>query len=147
VVDINGELTGVHMTYLRPDGSGKADLPRQLQRECRGVIRGGTIRLAEYDPDYPLIVGEGIESTLAAMQLFCRLGWSAVDADGLKTAELPARRRDIVIAADNDTTGAGQCAAFDARCRWLAEGRSVRIVTPPDAGTDFNDLLLVRGRK
>jgi hypothetical protein len=51
IVDINGEQTGVHMTYLRRDGAGKADLPKEYQRECRGVISGGMIRLAEFDPN------------------------------------------------------------------------------------------------
>ena len=65
VVNVYGEQTGVHMTYLRPDGGGKADLPKEFQRECRGVIHGGAIRLAEHDPDVELIIGEGVESTLS----------------------------------------------------------------------------------
>jgi hypothetical protein len=46
IVDAGGEQIGVHMTYLRRDGGGKADLPKEFQRECRGLIRGGAIRLA-----------------------------------------------------------------------------------------------------
>ena len=45
VVDIDGEQIGVHMTYLRRDGAGKADLPKEFQRECRGALAGGAIRL------------------------------------------------------------------------------------------------------
>ena len=30
--------------------------------------------------------------------------------------------------------------------RWLAEGRRVRIATPPEPGTDFNDVLMGRSR-
>jgi hypothetical protein len=69
VVDVNGGQTGTHLTYLRRDGAGKADLPRKYQRECRGMIRGGAIRLAEHDPNAELIIGEGVESTFSAMQL------------------------------------------------------------------------------
>ena len=43
IVNVDGEQTGVHLTYLRHDGGGKADLPKQYQRECRGLIRGGAI--------------------------------------------------------------------------------------------------------
>jgi hypothetical protein len=57
IVNISGDLTGVHMTYLRRDGAGKAALPKDYQRECRGLIRGGAIRLGEHDPDYGLLVG------------------------------------------------------------------------------------------
>jgi phage/plasmid primase-like uncharacterized protein len=142
VVDVTGEQMGVHLTYLRRDGGGKATLPKEYQRECRGVIHGGAIRLAEHDPDAELVVGEGVESTLSAMQLFDRAGWAAVYAAGLKTMELPRDVRRIIIAADNDASGAGQRNALAAYDRWTAEGRSARIKTPPTVGTDFNDLLL-----
>ncbi len=146
VVNVTGEQTGTHLTYLRGDGSGKADLPKEYQRECRGVIHGGAIRLAEHDPDTELLTGEGVESTFSAMQLFGLVGWAAVYAGGLKTMELPRNARRIVIAADNDVSGTGQCNALAAYDRWTAEGRRVRIMTPPVIGTDFNDLLLARVR-
>ena len=120
-------------------------LPKEYQRECRGVIHGGAIRLAEHDPDAELIVAEGIESAFSAMQLFGRAGWAAVYAGGLKTLELPPRPcARIIIAADNDASGAGQRNALAAYDRWTAEGRSVRIKTPPDVGDDFNDVLTKR---
>ena len=56
--------------------------------------------------------------------------------------ELPPDVRRIIIAADNDASGAGQRNALAAYDRRTAEGRSARIKTPPAAGTDFNDLLL-----
>jgi phage/plasmid primase-like uncharacterized protein len=144
VVDIDGEQTGTHLTYLRPDGGGKADLPKEYRRESRGVIYGGAIRLAEHDPDAELVVGEGVESTFSAMQLFGQAGWAAVCAGGLKTMELPSDVRRIIIAADNDASGAGQRNALAAYDRWTTEGRSVRIKMPPDVGDDFNDVLTKR---
>jgi phage/plasmid primase-like uncharacterized protein len=142
VVNVSGEQIGVHLTYLRRDGGGKATLRKEYQRECRGVIHGGAIRLEEHDPDSELVVAEGIETTFSAMQLFGRAGWAAVHAGGLKTLDLPSAVRDIIIAADNDASGAGQRNALAAYDRWRAEGRQVRIKTPPAIGTDFNDLLL-----
>ena len=142
VVNVTGEQTGLHMTFLRPDGTDKAKLPKEYQRECRGVIHGGAIRLAEHDPDAELVVAEGIESAFSAMQLFGRAGWAAVYAGGLKTLELPSTVRAVIIAADNDASGAGQRNALAAYDRWTAEGRTARIKTPPAVGTDFNDLLL-----
>src|SRR5262249_48894919 len=44
VVNVTGEQIGVHLTYLRRDGGGKATLSKKYQRECRGVINGGAIR-------------------------------------------------------------------------------------------------------
>src|SRR5215470_12823177 len=66
VVNVDGDQIGIHLTFLRRDGSGKADFPDEsMQRECRGSIRGGAVRLAPYDSDRELIVAEGIETGLA----------------------------------------------------------------------------------
>ena len=143
ILDINGEQIGVHLTYLR-DGGGKADLPKEFQRECRGVIHGGAIRLMEHDPGVELIIAEGIETSLSAAQLFDLPCWSAVYAGGLKTMELPPGVCRIIIAADNDVSGAGQRNALVAFDRWVGEGRHVRIKCPPNAGDDFNDVLIKR---
>jgi putative DNA primase/helicase len=78
------------------------------------------------------------------MQIFGLAGWSAVFAGGLKTMELPPDVRNVIIAADNDVSGAGQRNALAAYDRWVAEDRSVRIKCPPNAGDDFNDVLIKR---
>ena len=130
VVDVDGEQIGVHMTFLRSDGAGKADLPKEFQRECRGVIHGGAIRLIPFDPGVELILSESVETSLAAAEIFDLPCWSAVYAGGLKTIELPPDVRRIIIAADNDVSGAGQRNALAAYDRWTAEGREVRIKMP-----------------
>jgi putative DNA primase/helicase len=141
-VNIDGEQTGYHATFLRPDGSGKADFRNpKWQRECRGPMRGCVIRLSPHDHTRPLLVGEGVENTLSAMQLFDLPGWSAIYAGGLGDLELPPAVREVFIAADNDVSGCGQRVAWTAHQRWSAEGRSVRIVMPPTPGDDFNDVL------
>ena len=145
VVDIDGEQIGTHLTYLRRDGAGKAKLSKELQRECRGALAGGAIRLIPFDPGVELILCEGVETGLAAVELFTLPCWSAVYAGGLRSLALPPDVRRIIIAADNDVSGAGQRNALAAYDRWIAEGRSVRIKCPPDAGYDFNDVLVKRG--
>jgi putative DNA primase/helicase len=144
VVDIDGEQIGVHLTYLRRDGGGKANLPKEYQRECRGALAGGAIRLIPFDPGVELILCEGVETGLAAAELFILPCWSAVYAGGLRSVALPPDVRNVIIAADNDVSGAGQRNALAAYDRWIAEGRSVRIKIPPDAGDDFNDVLIKR---
>jgi hypothetical protein len=47
----------------------------------------------------------------------------------------------VVICGDNDANGVGQRAGNAAAVRFLAEGRRVRIASPPTSGLDFNDLL------
>jgi len=142
IVNVDGEQIGVHLTYLRRDGIGKAELTKEYQRECRGAVRGGSIRLLPFNSDFALLVSEGVESGLAASELFGLPCWSAVYAGGLCSLVLPPEVRRIVIAADNDESGVGQRNALAAYDRWTAEGRSVRIVAPPVVGDDFNDVLL-----
>jgi putative DNA primase/helicase len=92
-----------------------------------------------------LLVGEGLESTAAASELLGLPGWAAVSADNLKGAlMLPPEVHRVVIAADNDSNGAGQRAALGAYERWSNEGRAVRIKLPPNAGDDFNDVIRSR---
>jgi hypothetical protein len=144
VVNITGEQIGAHMTYLRRDGAGKADLPKEYQRESRGVIHGGAIRLMPFDPKVELVISEGLETGLAAAQIFALPCWSAVHAGGLRSLALPSDVRRVIIAADNDASGVGQRNALAAYDRWTAEGRSVRVKIPPDIGDDFNDVLIKR---
>jgi hypothetical protein len=144
IVNAAGEQIAIHKTFLRPDGRGKADLPKTEQRETCGPVKGGTVRLGPHRPGSPLIIGEGVESTLSAMQLFSLPGWAALCANGIETLDLPVNVRQIVIAADNDMNGVGQRAALSAQAGWGSEGRSARILLPPNPGEDFNDILLSR---
>src|SRR5262249_24567859 len=69
-------IVGIPRTYLQPDGSGKADLPRNLQKRALGPIGGGAVRLGMLQPGQWLAVAEGIETALAVMTA-CRIipGW------------------------------------------------------------------------
>ena len=125
----------VHRTFLAHDGAGKA--PIEPQRMMLGPCRGGVVRLAPCDGS--VMIGEGIETCLAAMQATHRPAWAALSTSGLLTLVLPASVRDVVILADGDDVG--EAAAQDAAHRWGREGRRVRIARPP-RGLDFNDLLL-----
>jgi hypothetical protein len=146
IVNVNGQQIAVHKTFLRPDGSGKADLPKAERRETCGPMKSGSVRLAQPRPEVPLIIGEGIESTLSAMQIFGLPGWAALCANGIEALELPSDIRKIAIAADNDENGVGQEAALSTYQRRIAEGRSAEILLPPNVGQDFNDALASKGQ-
>jgi DNA primase len=85
------------------------------------------------------MVGEGIETCLAAMQATGLPAWAALSTSGLRTLQLPVEIDEVIVLADGDEPG--EAAARDAAKRWKREGRSVRIARPP-SGMDFNDLLL-----
>ncbi|MGH7120239.1 MAG: DUF7146 domain-containing protein [Acetobacteraceae bacterium] len=135
--NLSGELVAIHRTYLRRDGSGKAQV--EPQKASLGPMQGGAIRL---DPSAPaIIVAEGIESAVAAGKL-CRLpAWSAVSAGNMARAMvLPEVVRSIVISVDRDP--AGERAAREAAWRWKREGRHVRLLKPNRAGADASDVLI-----
>jgi hypothetical protein len=141
VVNVDGALTGVHKTFLQYDGKFAFRNPKD-QRECNGKIGGGAVRLAGHDPDRELVIGEGIETVLSAMQLLDLPGWAALSTSGVTGLALPPAVRRVVIAVDNDD--AGREAALAAYDRWKAEGRSVQLAMPPVPGSDFNNVLIGR---
>ena len=87
------------------------------------------------------MVGEGIETCLAAMQATDKPAWAALSTSGLRSLDLPNTAREVIVLADGDDPG--EAAARDCAQRWMREGRRVRIARPP-RGSDFNDLLMGR---
>jgi putative DNA primase/helicase len=130
----DGKAVAIHRTFLAIEGAGKApvDKPKMMLGPCRG----GAVRLA--DPPDLLMVGEGIETCLAAMQASGHPAWAALSTSGLRSLNLPKDVREVIVLADGDD--AGEAAALDCAARWKREGRRVRIARPP-VGMDFNDMM------
>jgi putative DNA primase/helicase len=132
----------VHCTYLRADGTGKADIERT--KAIIGPIAGGAVRLAMPREGQWLAVGEGLETTLSVAVACSMPAWAALSAGGIRNMLLPREATNITIVADHDLSGTGERAACEAAARWLAEGRCLRVAMPPEPGTDFNDVLTGR---
>jgi putative DNA primase/helicase len=130
----------IHRTLLARDGGGKA--PVDPQKMMLGPCRGGAVWLAP--PGNSLMVGEGIETCLAAMQATGHPAWAALSTSGLRTLDLPGDVGEVIVLADGDKPG--EVAARDCAWRWKREGRRVRIARPPQ-GMDFNDLLMGRASR
>jgi putative DNA primase/helicase len=138
VVDgLDGTPVAIHRTYLARNGSGKA--PIDPQKMMLGPCRGCAVRLAK--PCDVLMVGEGVETCLAAMQASGHPAWAALSTSGLRSLDLPTEIRDLIVLADGDESG--EAAARDCALRWKRQGRRLRIARPPQ-GMDFNDVLLGR---
>jgi len=130
-------LMAIHRTFLSRDGSGKA--PVDPVKMMLGPCRGGAVQLGELAE--VLMVGEGIETCLSAMQATGYPAWAALSTSGLRSLDLPPSVRDVVVLADGDDPG--ESAARETAFRWSRQGRRVRIARPP-RGADFNDVLLGR---
>jgi phage/plasmid primase-like uncharacterized protein len=132
----------VHCTYLAADGSSKADIEKL--KAIFGPIAGGAVRFDTPRTGQWHAVAEGIETALSVATACSMPAWAALSASGIKNLVLPPEATHLVICADHDVSGTGECAARDAAARWLSEGRRVRIAVPPEAGADFNDVLTGR---
>jgi putative DNA primase/helicase len=133
----DGAPIAIHRTFLARDGAGKA--PVEPQKMMFGPCRGGAVRLGPLGE--VLMVGEGVETCLAAMQATGHPAWAALSTSGLRTLDLPDFVRDVIVLADGDDPG--EAAARACAWRWKREGRRVRIARPPQ-GMDFNDMLMGR---
>jgi hypothetical protein len=68
-----------------------------------GPCSGGAVRLAQ--PGHVLMVGEGIETCLAAIQATGHPAWAALSTSGLHCLNLPKDVRDVIVLADGDQPG------------------------------------------
>jgi len=90
------------------------------------------------------VVGEGVITTLRAMQRFkTESGYAAISAAGLKTWVPPPFVRHVFVTGDNDSHFKGQSAAYHLanRLSSVAWIKSVSVEIPPTIGTDWEDYL------
>lgn len=131
----DSRLSGLHRTYLRPDGQGKANV--DPVKKMLGACRGGAVRLTPVG--LRLALCEGIETGLSVREACPDLAvWCALSAGNLDRLTLDALVEEVVLVADGDPVGLA--AAHRAAQRYGATGRRVRLVELP-RGIDANDLL------
>ena len=131
-----------HMTFVKPDGRGKAPVEKPRLFPKGGKTDGGGVWFGTPDPEREFLVAEGIESSLSAMRLLgLEAGCAALSDGGITRLVLPPEARRVRIFADHDELGWGFAAAVEARRRWENEGRAVTISIARTVGEDANDLL------
>jgi DNA primase len=105
----------IHQTWINDD----------FHREKKGMLapcKGRAVWLSE--PAEKMLIGEGIETTLAAMAASGLPGVSGLDAGKMQAIDLPQTVKEIIILVDCDHPGkAGQNAAKSLAARLEAEGR------------------------
>mgnify|MGYP003627847046 FL=1 len=104
----NTTITGIQITYLMPDGSGKADV--EPQRISLGEIGGGGVQLRK-PTESNLGVAEGIETALSVVQTIALPTWAVLSAVNYKKLDIPETIEKVLVATDNDENGTGLKAA------------------------------------
>jgi len=137
------EPIGIHRTYLRPDGAGKA--APGLNGEGAKMMLGaaGVIRLVgDADVTIGLGIAEGIETSLAVMQhAGWRPVWATGSAGGIRTFPVLRGIECLTIFPDRDDKGTSLAAANACAERWGGTGTHVAIYMPPH-GKDWHDALM-----
>ena len=141
VVGPDGRGATLHRTYLQGGHKAPVTAPKKLM--AGKPVAGAAVRL--FPVAACLGIAEGVETALAAAQLFGVPVWSCISAAGIQSFEPPAGVRELIVFGDNDSNFVGQSAAYTAAQRLKRKGLVVTVEIPPTAG-DWLDQLNERAR-
>jgi hypothetical protein len=143
VTDLDGTITGVHRTWLDPDGFdpyrlGKA--PIDTPRRAMGDLLGNAVRFGVAND--VLVAGEGIETMLSVRCMLPTMPMAAaLSANHLAALLLPFTVRRLYVACDADPAGMGAAAILTSRA---GESGIEAFPLSPTLG-DFNEDLRTLG--
>lgn len=138
VTDLTGQQTGVHRTWLAPDGSGKA--PVDTPRRAMGDLLGHGARFGVAGD--VLAAGEGIETVLSPRTILPHLpALAALSAAHLAAILFPETLRRLYVLRDRDPAGDGARDSLIAR----AEIVGIEAIALSPVRGDFNEDLRALG--
>ena len=142
ISDRDDQLTAVELTYL--DLNGRIASGLRLTRKTVGQVpAGAAVRLAPVASE--MLVGEGVVTTLCAMDRFQLPGWALMAANNLAAWTPPAPVRRLLIAADRGV--AGETAAARLRGRLASAGLVVRVLFPDPPFGDWNEAAVAAAKE
>jgi CHC2 zinc finger/Toprim domain len=129
------EIVAIQKTKLAADGS-------KLARKMLGPAGAGAIKIdRDEDVTYGLIIGEGLETCLAACELGFRPCWALGSAGAIACFPVLDGVDALTLLAETDDSGASARAVDVCGNRWRDASREV-IVVYPRSGGDINDAIL-----
>jgi hypothetical protein len=143
VTDLDGRMTGVHRTWLDPEGFeprrlGKA--PIDTPRRAMGDLLGNGVRFGVADD--VLAAGEGIETMLSLRLILPSMPMiAALSANHLTAIGFPRGLRRLYLARDLDAAGD----TVQARLTRRAEAAGVEAIPLSPRLRDFNEDLYTFG--
>jgi len=134
-------ITAVQQTWLRGDGSWKADV--DPDKKTKGDCRGGAVRLSK--PAKVLWVAEGIETGLSILADDpSRMVWVTLGTSNLKNLEVPEPSVErVIFCCDGDPES--KSAAVKTAKRLRESNFACERAFAPD-GYDFNDVIMGRAK-
>ena len=139
VTGADGNIAGVHRTWLDPLRAAKAPVVRP--RKALGHVYGRSVRFGGPIAG-TLLVGEGIETVLSLVTaLPDTIGAAALSAGSLGAFAPPPGISRLLIARDNDPEGERAAHRLQQRCHKYG----VAAVVMVSERNDFNDDLIALG--
>jgi putative DNA primase/helicase len=128
------QITGIHRTFLKSDGSGKATI--ESPKMALGPIGDGAVRLSPAGET--LVLVEGIEDGLALIQMTGQPAWALLGTSNFKNFIPPSGTKNLILAPDADA--AGDSIVADTAKRLAGLDTKVMHLRPPN-GADWCDVL------
>ena len=147
VQDSSGEICAVQRIWVEPrceaDGSGlppKGARSRDLAagKKTLGKLRDGAVRL--FNSARSMGLAEGVETALAAAEIFCVPVWAAAGGARMGAVWLPGECLRLTIFGDNGSAGR-ELAARAVETHRARGGITVSAEFPPEHWGDWNDAL------
>ena len=139
------EAKAIHRTAIAPRG-------QKVGKKMLGPVGGCVVRLwPDEAVTHGLVLGEGIETTLAAATRLDHKGtslipaWAACSAGTMAKFPVLPGIECLTLLVDNDKSGAGQRAAMECAGRWTMADREVIRLVPDQPGDDFADVAISIG--
>ena len=136
VTSADNRVSGIQRTFVREDGSGKADVPEA--KLSLGNIAGGAIRLAPVAA--AMTIAGGLEDGLSIQLMFGKAVWAVTGEGNMASLILPDMVTCVTIGADADHSGEHH--AQRAAARFNLQGRTAKIIRPLSPYKDFNAELM-----
>jgi Toprim domain/CHC2 zinc finger len=138
---VTNEPRAIHRIALGPEGI-------LIAKRMLGRVGGCAVKIDD-DVEQGLVIGEGIETCLAARMRGLKPCWALGSAGAIKQFPVLAGIDCLTILVDNDEPDrngrrAGPDAAAECSARWAAAAREVRRIVPRRQGADMADLVEVQ---
>lgn len=138
----------IHRTFLKRDGSGKAEIESPRKLMPGPVPDGASVMLSDWTESGPLGIAEGIETAMAASSIFRIPVWAAISSSMMRKWLPPPGCEEIVIFGDNDKKFGGQAAAYHLAHRLAAKHLPVgNVLIPQQPGEDWADEWLRKSKR